>query len=143
MLISFPVAFWTGALFTDAAGGVTHDPFWFRMSVALVAMGTSTGALAAIFGYIDYRTVAMSPKARSIATGHLWWSLGAIAIFALAFALRAHVAASRAGIAVTIGGALLLLVGGYLGSELTNKFRVGILDVSRPSGRRKTPSESA
>ncbi len=128
MLISFPVAFWTGALATDAGGAVTHDSFWFRMSVVLIAMGTGTAVLAAICGYIDYRTVRLTRKARSVATGHMLWSIAATVVFGLALAARANAWQSGWGIALTIVGALLLLVGGYLGSELSNRFRVGILD---------------
>ena len=128
ILISFPVAFWTGALFTDAVGAVRHDGFWFQMSVVLVAMGTVIAVLASICGYIDYLTVRMTRKARSVATGHLYWSLAATATFALAYLLRMHDAQSPFGIALTVGGALVLLVGGYLGSELANRYRIGILE---------------
>jgi uncharacterized membrane protein len=128
MLISFPVAFWTGALFTDAVGAWRHDDFWFRMSVVLIAMGTAGAVFASVCGYIDYRTVRMSRKARSVATGHMLWSLGATAVFALALALRVKAWHAPWGIAVTIAGGAVLLVGGYLGSELSNRFRIGILD---------------
>lgn len=128
MLVSFPVAFWTGVLVTDGLGAVTRDPFWFRMSVMLLVMGSAGALLAAIFGYVDYLTIPMSRKARSIATGHLWWSLACIAVFPLACVLRWRDSASALGIAVTIVGTMLLLVGGYLGSELANRHRVGIAD---------------
>jgi uncharacterized membrane protein len=128
ILISFPVAFWTGALFTDAVGGLRNDAFWFRMSVVLIAMGTVVAVLASICGYVDYRTVRMTRKARSVATGHLFWSLGATAIFALAYFTRANAPRSVPGIGLTVFGALVLLVGGYLGSELANRFRIGVLE---------------
>lgn len=136
ILISFPVAFWTGALFTDAAGAVRHDDFWFHMSAVLIAMGTVVAIAASICGYIDYRTVRMSRKARSVATGHMFWSLGATAIFAAASLVRAGADASPAGIALTLAGALVLLVGGYLGSELSNRFRIGILEAPPPATTR-------
>jgi uncharacterized membrane protein len=128
MLIPFPVAFWTGALFTDATGGLTHDPFWFRMSVALIAMGNIGGLCAAVAGYIDYRTVPLSAKARSLATGHLQWSLATMAAMLAALAFRLHDHASLLGIGLTITGSLLLFVGGFLGSELTNRHRIGVLE---------------
>jgi uncharacterized membrane protein len=128
MLVSFPVAFWTGALGTDIAGVVTSDPFWWRMSVTLIAMGTATGALASLFGYIDYATVPMNARARSVATIHLWTSLATLALYAGALALRLHAFASFAGTALSTAGALVLLVGGYYGSELANRYRVGIAE---------------
>lgn len=136
ILISFPVAFWTGALFTDVVGGLQHDTFWFRMSVVLIAMGTVVAVFASVCGYIDYRTVRMTRKARSVATGHMLWSLVATAVFALAYFARASAASSTLGIGLTVVGALVLLVGGYLGSELSNRFRIGILDAKPPDASR-------
>lgn len=133
MLISFPVAFWTGALFTDAVGAWRHDEFWFRMSVVLIAMGTAGAVVASVCGYIDYRTVPMTSKARRVATGHMLWSLAATAVFAVALYARARAWHAPWGIALTIAGGLVLLVGGYLGSELSNRFRIGILEAP-PAG---------
>ncbi len=128
MLVSFPIAFWTGALGTDAAGAITHDGFWYRMSVALVVMGTLTAIPAAILGYIDYRTAPMSRAAKRVGGQHMLWSLGTIAVFPIAYALRFTQPAARAGIALTIAGSLVLLVAGYYGSELANRYRVGIAE---------------
>jgi uncharacterized membrane protein len=128
MLVSFPVAFWTGALGTDIAGFATGDPFWWRMSVTLIAMGTATGALASVFGYIDYATIRMNARARSVATIHLWTSLATLALYACALALRLHAFGSYAGTALSTAGTLVLLVGGYYGSELANRYRVGIAE---------------
>jgi uncharacterized membrane protein len=139
MLISFPVAFWSGALFTDIVGGVRHDEFWFRMSVVLIAMGTAGAVLASVCGYIDYLTVPMPPKARRVATGHLRWSLAATAMFALALYARAGAWHAPWGIALTVAGGLVLLVGGYLGSELSNRFRIGILDAPPADASGPTP----
>jgi uncharacterized membrane protein len=128
MLISFPVAFWTGALVTDGVGAWLRDDFWFHMSVVLIAMGLVGALPAAVCGYVDYRTVRMTRKARSIAIGHLWWSLAAIAIFAAALYARAAAWHATWGIVLTLGGGGVLLVGGYLGSELANRYRIGILE---------------
>lgn len=136
MLISFPVAFWTGALLTDGVGAWTHDDFWFRMSVVLIAMGTAGAVFASVCGYIDYRTVRMTRKARSVATGHMLWSLAATLIFALALAARANAWHAPLGIGLTFAGGLILLVGGYLGSELSNRFRIGILDAPPSNAKR-------
>jgi uncharacterized membrane protein len=141
MLISFPVAFWTGALFTDGVGAMRRDDFWFHMSVVLIAMGIGGALLASVCGYIDYRTVRMTRKARRVATGHMWWSLAATAVFGLALALRVKAMGAPLGIALTVIGGLVLLVGGYLGSELSNRFRIGILDAP-PAPPRAAPTRA-
>ena len=140
MLISFPVAFWSGALITDSIGGFTNDGFWFRMSVVLIAMGTIGAVLAAVFGYIDYLTVPMGKRARFVAKSHLVASLATIAIFIVALALRVNHARSVAGIAFTVLGALGLFLGGYFGSELSNRFGIGVLErAPAPVRRRSMP----
>jgi uncharacterized membrane protein len=130
MLVSFPVAFWTGALGTDVTGGFTHDPFWFRVSVVAIAAGTVIGVLAAIAGYVDYATVAMSRAARRTANGHLWWSLAAIAVFGAAWFVRAGAPGAPLGIALTAAGSAIFLIGGFFGSDLSARYGVGMRDPS-------------
>jgi uncharacterized membrane protein len=131
MLVPFPVAFWTGAVFTDIVGGLSGDAFWFRMSFELIGMGNLGGAAAALCGFIDYRTVALSPRANRIALAHLIGSLLSLVVFVLAFALRLGAYAAPAGIAATAFGTLVLLGAGYYGSELANRYGVGFLDAPR------------
>jgi uncharacterized membrane protein len=128
MLVSFPVAFWSGALVTDGIGAAVHDPFWYHMSVALVAFGSLSAVPAAIFGYIDYQTAPMSRKAKRVGGQHMLWSLAAIVVYPIAFAFRANDWSSRIGIIGTVVGSLVLLVAGYYGSELANRYRVGIAE---------------
>jgi uncharacterized membrane protein len=132
MLVSFPIAFWSAVIVTDSIAAFTHDPFWSRMSVVLIVMGTLTALPAALFGYIDFQTAPMSRAAKRVGGRHLLWSLGAIIVFPLAYAFRASDWAARSGIVITVIGSLILLVAGYYGSELANRHRVGIAE--RPAG---------
>jgi uncharacterized membrane protein len=143
ILISFPVAFWTAALFTDSVGTWRHDDFGFHMSEVLIAMGTAVAVPAAICGYIDYRTVPMKRAARNVASGHLWWSLGATALFAVTLAVRASARHSPWGIVLTIAGGGVLLVGGYLGSELANRFQIGVVDAGTRTDRKEKVASGA
>jgi uncharacterized membrane protein len=113
------------------------------MSVALIAMGTAGAVAAAICGYIDYRTIRMTRKARSVANGHMLWSLVATVVFGLALEVRAHAWRAPAGILLTVTGAVVLLVGGFLGSELSNRFRVGIREAPRPRNVPGLPDTAA
>jgi uncharacterized membrane protein len=92
--------------------------------------------LASVAGYVDYRTAPMSAKARGVATGHMWWSLAALAVFAIAWFARVAIFASPAGVVATVAGAVLLFVAGYLGSELANRYRIGIGEDDRAKRRR-------
>jgi uncharacterized membrane protein len=137
ILVSFPVAFWSGSLLTDGAGVWLRDAFWFHMSVVQIAMGTAIALPAAMCGYIDYRTVRMTRKARGLANGHFIWSAVAIAVFTAAFLARMNDWSAPWGIALTVAGAVVLLVGAYLGSELANRFRIGVLE---PPSAETTPA---
>lgn len=126
MTISFPVGFWTGTLVTDFLGWRTGDPFWFHMSVALIAFGTISGALASVFGYIDYLTIPMASRAKRVATLHMIGSLALLVVFPLAYVLRRTVWNAPGGIAVTLLGTFVLLVAGFWGSELAVRFGMGL-----------------
>lgn len=131
--VPFPIAFWSGAFGTDVAGLVTHDPFWFRMSVTLIWLGIAGAALATLFGFIDYYTLTLSKRARVLANRHLVWSVATTAAFPLALLLRARTYDSRAGIALTAAGGILLLIAGYFGSELANRFGAGVRERETPA----------
>jgi uncharacterized membrane protein len=126
LTISFPIAFWTGTIVTDLAAARTHDPFWYRMSVVLIAMGAISGLAASIFGTIDYYSVAMAPRARRMARLHALGSLCTLVVFPLALFLRMNDHASLPGIACTALGTILLFFAGYWGSELVMKHGIGI-----------------
>lgn len=128
MVVSFPVAAWTGAAVTDLVGLRGTDPFWFRMSVVLVAAGVATGTLAAVFGYVDYLTIPMSRRAKRVATLHLATSLATLAVYAVALVVRLGGDASPLGIALGYLGVAILFAGGFYGSELVSRFHVGASD---------------
>ena len=96
--------------------------------MTLIAAGLATGTAAAIFGYVDYLTIPMTRRAKGIAKAHLVTSLVTLALYAVAALLRSGDDGSPAGIAVSCAGALALLAGGYYGSELAHRYRVGISD---------------
>ena len=131
--VSFPVAFWSGTVVTDIAGARSSDPFWFRMSVTLIAMGLLGGVVAAVFGYVDYLTVTLSRRALRIATTHLVTSLVTLALYSAALALRWNDNGSLPGVILSYAGAAVLFAGGYFGSELANRYRVGIAEVAPAS----------
>jgi uncharacterized membrane protein len=57
MLVPFPIAFLVGVLASDLIFAGTGDAFWPRASIWLVGAGVVMGALAAIFGLIDFLTI--------------------------------------------------------------------------------------
>jgi uncharacterized membrane protein len=80
MLVVFPIAFLIAAFFTDLAARRTGSDFWAWSSFWLTSAGLAMGALAALFGTIDFVTI---PRAREHLDGwvHL---IGNIAVLGLA-----------------------------------------------------------
>lgn len=58
MLVTFPIAFFSGVLATDGAFCWLGDPFWARMSFWLLVGGVAMGTLAALVGTSDFLLVS-------------------------------------------------------------------------------------
>jgi len=131
MLVPFPIAFLVGVLASDLMFAGTGDLFWARASIWLVGAGVVMGGLAAIFGFIDFVTIA---RVRT-ATGwtHFLGNLLAVVLSLVSLLLRRG---DHAG-AILPGGLILsfivvgvLLVTGWLGGELAYRFKVGVIEDS-------------
>jgi uncharacterized membrane protein len=129
MLVPFPIAFLVGALATDLTALGTGDPFWWVASKWLLAAGLVMGALAAMFGLVDFLTI---PRAR---TGHAGWVhfLGnatalILALVNLLLRLGQHEPATGGELALSIIVVLILLVTGWLGGELAYRYKIGVVE---------------
>jgi len=130
MLVPFPIAFLVGTLATDLAFWGTGDQFWARASMWLVGAGLVMGALAAVFGLIDFLTIA---RARAGSTGwvHFLGNLAAVILALVSLLLRIGDPAA----AVLPGGLVLsfiivgiLLVTGWMGGELAYRHKIGVIE---------------
>jgi uncharacterized membrane protein len=130
MLVPFPIAFLVGTLATDLAFWGTGDQFWARASMWLVGAGLVMGALAAVFGLIDFLTIA---RARAGSTGwvHFLGNLVAVILALVSLLLRVGDPAA----AVLPGGLVLsfiivgiLLVTGWMGGELAYRHKIGVIE---------------
>lgn len=131
MLIPFPIAFFVGALISDIISHWGDASFWPRMSLVLIGFGIISALIAALFGFIDYRTAPMTDDAKRMATIHMILNLltvaiFAVAIFAVAFYLRLGNATSVAGYVLTVLGVIILSAAGYLGGHLAYHFGMGV-----------------
>jgi uncharacterized membrane protein len=62
LLVPFPVACFTGALLTDWVYTRSLQIQWSNFSAWLLAFGTFTGAIAALFGLIDFLGSPARPR---------------------------------------------------------------------------------
>lgn len=128
MLIPFPVAFLPGALVTDLVYRSTGDAFWARASLWLLAAGVVTGALAAVFGLIDFLSIR---RARSLRAGwvHFLGNVLAMALSIFNLLLRwGEPVPDVPSLGVTLSAVvtLILVVTGWLGGELSYKHAIGV-----------------
>ncbi len=129
MLVPFPIAFLVGALVTDLVFLTTGDAFWARGSFWLLAAGIGMGALAAVFGLIDFISI---PRARSLAAAwmHFLGNGAAILLAVWNVALRwTDMAAGATGFGLALSAVvvLILLATGWLGGELAYRYRIGVM----------------
>ena len=132
MLVSYPIAFLTGALVTDLLYCWTRDPFWATASLYLLGAGVVMALAAALFGFTDFfgdRRI----RALSHAWQHMLGNLTAVLLSGFNLFLRlggTESAVLPLGLAISAIGVLLLAFTGWRGGDLVYRHRVGIPDRS-------------
>lgn len=129
MLVPFPLAFLVGALLTDLAYWLTIDPFWARASLWLIGAGVLSGAVAALFGLIDYVTIR---RAREHILGwiHFLGNATALVLSLVNWLLRPDEPAAAIlpwGLLLSAIVASILGVTGWAGGELSYRHRIGVM----------------
>jgi uncharacterized membrane protein len=128
MLVPFPIAFLVGALASDLAFASTSDPFWARASLWLVLAGLVMGSVAAIAGLTDFLGDA---RVRSHAAAWVHFGGNGLALLLTLWSVL-HRWADPAGSVLPLGLILsivvagILVVTGWLGGELSYRYRIGV-----------------
>jgi len=129
-IVSYPIAFFTGAFVSDLAFLFLHDAFWSTATFWLLVGGLVTAALAALAGLTDFlgdRRI----RRLSDAWMHMIGNVTAVVIELVNLILRLHDHAGPiASRGVYLSGAAFLLLGftGWKGGELVFRHRVGVAD---------------
>ena len=130
MLVAFPIAFLTGAFFTDIVYWQLREAFWAMMSVCLLAAGILTGVMAALAGLTDFlgdRRI----RALSHAWQHMIGNLIAILLSLFNLFIRfgdAEAPVLSLGLPISAAVVLILMFTGWRGGDLIYRHRVGIPD---------------
>ena len=148
MLVPFPIGFLVGALISDIAYWALRDAFWAQASFWLVLAGLLTAAFAAIFGLTDFLTIR---RARN-ATGwtHFLGNLTVVVLTLVSLILRLGDRVGAVlpwGLLISSVVGLCLLVTGWMGGELSFRYKVGVIGTERrttdealPVGQRQNPA---
>ena len=132
MLIPLPIGMLVALLASDIAFWATRDPFWARASLWLSAAGLVTGLVAAVPGIIDF---AARERIRALSTA---WIHGIGNVVAMLLTLwsvlhRSSDAVAGAlplGLILSIVVVAILLVTGWLGGELSYRYKIGVIEDS-------------
>jgi uncharacterized membrane protein/nitrite reductase/ring-hydroxylating ferredoxin subunit len=129
-LIPFPFAFLTGALVFDLLAWLGDWPPGGTTGAYLALAGIVTALVAAVPGTVDYvYTVPPRSSGKRRATRHMLLNLGAVALVAVAWALRQDEPALRATpttLLLETLGVGLLITGAWMGGTLVNRNQIGV-----------------
>jgi len=135
MLVSFPIAFFVGALLSDIAFWRNANLVWFTASEWLIGAGLVMAALAAIAGVTDFLSERLI---RNLTVA--WWHGGLNGVMVLVEAYNFYVRYTLGVSTVLYSGLVMsaisvgiLLVTGWLGAEMVFRHGVGVAD--RPADR--------
>ncbi len=115
-------------LFTDSRA-LAHASFY------VIAAGVIGGLVAAVFGLVDWVAIPTGTCAKRIGAIHGLGNVVVVVMFAVSWLLRLPETDYRPGalaVALTIGGALISTVTGWLGGELVERLAVGVDDGAHP-----------
>ncbi len=128
MIVPLPIGAFVGAFLSDVAYARTHDPFWARSARHLTDAGIVTGLLAGALGATDF-SGREQIRRRPEAWLHAGGNAAVIGLAVVARALRGRnerAAAGGTGLLLSATGAAILGVTGWLGGELSYRYRIGV-----------------
>jgi uncharacterized membrane protein len=134
MLIVFPLGLLATAVIFDfiflAGGGPTMAVVAYWM----IAAGIIGGLLAAPFGWIDWFAIPRGTRAKSVGFWHGSGNVVVVLLFAASWLLRHELPERPEALALvlSIGGAGLALLTGWLGGELVDRLGIGVDDGAHP-----------
>lgn len=136
LIVTFPIAFLTGALLTDAAYFFLRDEFWARASFWLIVAGLVGGLVAAATGMSDFLRIGRV-REHSAGWAHMVGNIAALALTSANLWLRWDDPISRVvptGLLISLFVATLLGVTGWYGAELIYRHKVAVIG-NGPNGK--------
>jgi len=130
ILIAFPLGLWITSFVVDVVFYFSRHPTLLVISKFLLAAGCLGAVAAAIPGIIDWLAIPAG-KAKRVANWHARLNIIALIVFAISLALRLQSYSHFVGRRLTIPfllsllGVILIVISGWLGGELTFRYRIG------------------
>lgn len=132
MLVVFPVGLLGASVFFDLIYMLRDDAQMAVVATYLVATGLVAGLLAAPFGLIDWLGIPRGTRAKRIGAFHAVGNVIVLALFGMAWWLRADAPQAPPALshALMFMGLGLTLVTAWLGGELIDRLGVGVSDAA-------------
>ncbi|MBV9216449.1 MAG: DUF2231 domain-containing protein [Acidobacteria bacterium] len=128
ILIVFPLGLLaTGTIF-DVIYLATHQPLFATVAFWMITAGLIGGLLAAVFGFVDWMGIPSGTRAKSVGMYHGLANLLVVILYGASWFLRYNDPArpELAASVLTIIGAGVALVGGWLGGELVERLGIAV-----------------
>ena len=128
MVVPFPIAFLLGVVATDLAFLFTEDAFWARVSLWLVGAGAILGIGAGIVGTLEMLLIR-GIRHRAAAWNHFIMAVMLLAVAFINWLSRLDDplgAVHGSGLYLSLLGAFLVAVAGWLGGDLVFEHYVGL-----------------
>jgi len=128
ILVSFPIAFFTGTWLFDILGLVTAEQGFWQTAYYLEIAGVCFALLAAVPGFIDYLfTVPPRSSAKKRAALHGLTNVTVVVLFFIAWLYREKDGAPAYWIiALEMVGVILLMIAGWMGGTLVYRNQIGV-----------------
>lgn len=128
MLVTFPIAFFLGALPADIAFWYTGDAFWARVAVWLIGAGSLMGLLAGVAGTVELLFVT-GIRRRPASWNHFVVAVMLLSVQFINWLLRLsqpEEAVIPLGIYLSGLGAVLVAAAGWMGGNLVFEHQIAV-----------------
>jgi uncharacterized membrane protein len=144
-LIVFPLGVLATAVIFDVIHLVTGNPPWAEVSFWMICAGVIAGLVAAPFGLIDWLGIPGGTRAKRVGLLHGVGNVVVVVLFAASWAMRRDniTAPETLALVLSLAGAGLALITGWLGGELVSRLGVGVSEganVNAPSSLSGRPA---
>jgi uncharacterized membrane protein len=132
LIVTFPIAFLSGAAGADVGYWLTHDPFWARAAIWLIGAGFVSGLVAAVTGMLDFLRIDRVRK-RSAGWIHMTGNITALVLTLVNWILRwnnVEGAIVPTGLIISTIVASLLAITGWFGAELIYRHKISVIGSS-------------
>jgi uncharacterized membrane protein len=128
ILIVFPLGLLATAVIFDTVYLVTKNPMMAVVSYWMITAGIIGGALAALFGWIDWFAIPSQTRAKWVGLAHGLGNVVVLALFTVSYFIRRDLPNTPETFAIVLSylGAGLAVVTGWLGGELVERLGVGV-----------------